>query len=105
MIGGNPVHLFGLLGHTPEKIPSAHHDRDLNIKRLNVRQLSRDFVDAKRIDAKALSRGESLAGKFEQDAFEDGSCHDFVRSDLAAPAATHKKRGAIERPSITRLFV
>ena len=60
MICGNPVHLFGLLGHAAEKIASAHHDRDLNSERSNVREFSSDFVNAKRVDTKTLGRGQEL---------------------------------------------
>ena len=110
VIGGNPVHLFRLLGHAPEKIPSAHHDRDLNPQRSHVRQFGGDFVDTKRVNAKALGRGEGLAGELEQNAFEDGSCHDFV-APASLPAVVgrpvpHKteKKGAKKRPWIILPF-
>jgi len=70
VIGGNAVHLFGLFCHPAEKIPSAHHDRNFNSQRSDVRQFSRDFVDAKRVNAKALRCSQSLAGELEQDAFK-----------------------------------
>ncbi len=75
MIGGNPVHFFGLLGHAAKKIPSADHDRNLNSQGSHVSQLRGNFVNAKRIDAETLGRGQGLAGKLEQNAFKDGSGH------------------------------
>ena len=38
---------------------------------MNIGQFRRDFVDARRIDTKALICRQGLAREFEQDAFED----------------------------------
>ncbi len=111
VIGGNPVHLFGLFSHAPEEIASAHHDSDLDAQRSNVRQFRGDFVNAKRIDTETLGRGQSLAGKLKQNAFKNRSCHDFVapasrRLSWGRPAHTgSKKRGTIGAPKTIQPFV
>ena len=36
VIGGDAVHVLGLLGHAAEEIPAAHHDRDLHAELVHV---------------------------------------------------------------------
>ena len=50
---------------------------------LNVRQFRSDLVNAGSVDAKALVRGQCLAGQLEQNAFEDRSRASSV-GDLVA---------------------
>ncbi len=54
VIGGDPVHVLGLLRYAAEKVSSAHHDRQLHAQLVNVGQFGGNFVDASRLHAKAL---------------------------------------------------
>src|SRR5208282_983766 len=84
-------------------ISSADHDRDLNAQGSDVRQFGGNLMNAKRVNAEPLGRGQGLAGKLEQNAFEDGSRHDFVapasrRLSWGRPAHTRLKKGRHRRP-------
>src|SRR5262249_43325519 len=70
MVGGYAVHLPRLLGHTTKEVPAAHHQSDLHTKRVDIANLAGDSVDSVGLHSKAFVAGQSLAGKFEQDAFE-----------------------------------
>ena len=72
MIGGDAVHFFGLFGDAAKEIAAAHHDGDLDAEIVDVGEFRGDFVDASGIDAETLAGGQSFAGDFEQNAFEDG---------------------------------
>ena len=70
VVGGDTVHLTGLLGHAAKEIPAANNNGDLDAQGLDVGKFSSNFVDAERIDAEALVCGQGLAGEFQQNAFE-----------------------------------
>ncbi len=72
VVGGDAVHVAGLLGDAAEKISAAHHDGDLDAQRVDVRQFGGDLVDAGSVHAEALVGGQSLTGELEQNAFESG---------------------------------
>ena len=91
MVGGNAVHVAGLLGHAAKKVSSANDDGNLHAQRVNVGKFGCDLVNARRIYAEALISGESFARKFQQDAFKDGFRH---VSDIIA----HSKKGHLSVP-------
>ena len=64
MVGGNAIHVFGLLGHAAKKISAAHHNRSLNPEFLDVAELGSDLVNARRVHTKALVCGQSFSGYF-----------------------------------------
>ena len=70
VIGGYPVHVFRLLRHATEEVPSAHDDGQLHAQLMNVGQLRRHFMNARGVDAKALVRRQSFTGNLEKNSFE-----------------------------------
>ena len=75
MVGGDAVHVFGLRGDATEKIAPADNDRDLDAEGVDIGQLGRDFMDARRFHAEALVCCQRFAGEFQQNAFEDWCSH------------------------------
>ena len=73
VIGGDAVHLLGLLGHAAEEVSAAHHDGDLDAQAVHIGELGRDLVHALIVDTKALAGGQSLAGNFQKNAFVNRS--------------------------------
>ena len=71
IVGGDAVHLFGLLRHAPEKVPPTHHNGHFHTHLVNFGQLGCDLVNANRIDAEAHfpGPGQRLAGQLQNDAF------------------------------------
>ena len=47
VIGGDAVHVLGLLGDAAKEIAAADDDRDLHAQFVNVGQFGRDLVDAR----------------------------------------------------------
>ena len=76
MVGGNAVHFFRLLGNTAKEIPAANHDRNLDIERVDFRQLGGNFMDPGGLNAKALACSQRLAGQFEKDALKNSLRHE-----------------------------
>ncbi len=75
VIGGNAIHVLGLLGNPAKEIAATHNDRHLDAESVYIGKFSRDFMNASGVDAEALSGGKGLAGDFQQDAFEDRCRH------------------------------
>src|SRR6266436_3119183 len=50
----------------------------ITVESMNLGEFLRNIADAVGIDAKSLARGQRLAGKFQQDAFEYGLGHEIV---------------------------
>src|SRR5262249_22103188 len=70
VIGGDAVHIAGLLGYSPKEIPASHHQSDLHPQPMNLADLAGDGVDSMGLHSKAFVAGQGLAGKFEADAVE-----------------------------------
>ena len=81
VVGGDAVHVFGLVGNAAEEIAAAHDDGDLDTEAVHIGQFGGDFVNAGGVDAEALVGGQSFAGNFQQDAFEDREWADMGRID------------------------
>jgi hypothetical protein len=64
VIGGDAIHVFGLVGNPAEKIASAYDDGHLDVERVDIGEFSRDFMNAFGVDAKALIGGQGFAGDF-----------------------------------------
>jgi hypothetical protein len=75
VIGGDAIHVLGLVGDSTKKIAPAYNNRHLNAKTVYVGKLGCDFMNAFGIDAEALIGGKGFAGDFQQDALEDRSRH------------------------------
>jgi len=75
MVGGDAIHVASLLGNAAKEIAASDNDGDLHTERMNIGEFGSDFVDAERVDSEALRGGEGLAGKFEEDAFENWFGH------------------------------
>jgi hypothetical protein len=61
MVGGNAIHIFGLLSYAAKKITAANHNCDLDAKTVDIGKLSRDLVHALVVDTKTLAGGKRLA--------------------------------------------
>jgi hypothetical protein len=75
VVGGDAVHITGLLGDSTKEISASDDDGDLYAECVNVRQLSSNFVNAQGINAESLVGGKGLAGKLQQYAFEKWFSH------------------------------
>src|ERR1700728_2311591 len=75
LIGGDAVHVLGLLGDAAKEIAPTNYDRQLYAQLVDVFEFGCDLVNALDLHAKALVCRQSLAGYFEQNAFEGRSRH------------------------------
>src|SRR6185437_9364248 len=75
VVGGDAVHVAGLLGDAAKKISASDDNGDLHADRVDVAEFSSYFVDAGGVNAKAFVRGEGLAGKLQQYALENWFRH------------------------------
>ncbi len=57
VIGGDAIHVAGLVGYAAEKIASAHNDCHLDAEGMHVGEFGRDFMNAGRVNAEALRGG------------------------------------------------
>ena len=121
VIGGNAVHVLGLIGHAAKEIAAAHHDRELHSQLVHIGQLRRDFVDARRIHTKALIGSQGFSGNLEQNAFEGRGFHssaNYVAPALAlslpkgpaggregVPPSLQAQKRRPQAPGITQLSV
>ena len=64
MIGGDAIHVLGLVGHPTEKIATAYDNCHLDVKSVDIGKFSRDFMNAGSIDAEALIGRQGFAGEF-----------------------------------------
>jgi hypothetical protein len=66
VVGGDAVHVLGLVGDAAKKVPAADHDGQLHAQLVNVRQFGGDFVDARRIHTKPLIGSQGFSGKLAE---------------------------------------
>ncbi len=64
MIGGDAIHVLGLLGNPAKEIATAHNDCHLDAESIYIGKFSRDFMNASGVDAETLSGGKGFAGDF-----------------------------------------
>src|SRR6202047_191259 len=76
VVGGDAIHVLGLLGNATEKIAATYDNRHLDTETVYIGEFSRDFMNASGVDAEALSGGKGFAGDFQQDALEDRCRHE-----------------------------
>ena len=79
MVGGDAIHVAGLIGQATEEVAAADHHGDLRAQGVDILQFGGNLVNAVGIHSEALTGGEGFAGKLKQDAMEDrshkyGSC-------------------------------
>jgi hypothetical protein len=67
MVGGDAIHINGLLGYATEKVASADDDADLAAQSVNGCDLFGYFVDEDGVDAEAAARGKGFSGELEED--------------------------------------
>jgi hypothetical protein len=65
VIGGDAIHVLGLIGNPAKKIASTHDDGHLDAKTVYIGQFGRDFMNAFGVDAKALFGGQGFARDFQ----------------------------------------
>src|SRR5215468_6430939 len=75
MVGGDAVHVAGLLGYAAEEIAASDHNGDLHAEGMDVGQFGGNFVNAGRVDAKSLIGGKRFAGKLQEYTPEDWFGH------------------------------
>ena len=61
MVGGDAVHVDGLLGNATEEVASADDDAYLAAEGVNGGYFGGDFVDEDGVDTKTLTCGQSFA--------------------------------------------
>ena len=61
VVGGDAVHVDGLLGDAAEEVATADDDRDLATQGVHVGDLGGDLVDEDRVDAKAAPGRQGFA--------------------------------------------
>jgi hypothetical protein len=64
VIGGDAIHVLGLVGNPAKKIAAAYDDGHLDVKSVDIGKFSRDFMNAFVVDAKPLIGGKGFAGDF-----------------------------------------
>ena len=69
VIGGDAVHVDGLLGDAAEEISSSDDDAYLAAEGVNCSDFSGDFVDEDGVDTKAFTSGQGFARDLEKDSF------------------------------------
>ncbi len=69
VVGGDAVHVDGLLGDAAEEVATADDDADLAAEGVDGGDLGGDFVDEDGVDAEAGARGEGFSGELEEDSF------------------------------------
>ena len=60
VVGGDAVHLLGLLGDAAKEISPAHDDGDLDIQCAHFGQFGGNFVHAGSVHAETLAGGQCL---------------------------------------------
>jgi predicted cupin superfamily sugar epimerase len=66
MVGGDAIHIDGLLSDAAKEVSSADDDGDLAAERVNIRDLLGYFVDEDGIDAKTRAGGQGFARELEE---------------------------------------
>lgn len=69
VVGGDPVHVDGLLGDPAKEVSSSHDDPDLAAEGMNGYDLFGYFVDKNRVDTEATTRGQGFSRELEEDSF------------------------------------
>src|SRR5690349_7986821 len=77
VVGGDAVHLSGLLGDAAEKISTADDDGNLYAERVDILDLGGNFVNADGIDTETLVRGQGFAGQLQKNALKNGIGHRY----------------------------
>src|SRR6266481_4485532 len=70
VVGGNAVHIAGLLGHAAKEVSSAYYNGDLRPQFVNFSDFARNLVNTAGFNPKTFVASQGLTGKFEQDTFE-----------------------------------
>jgi len=70
VVGGDAIHVDGLLGDAAEEVSASDDDGDLAAEGMDVGDFFCDFVDKDGVDAETGAGGEGLSGEFEEDSFE-----------------------------------
>jgi hypothetical protein len=69
VIGGDPVHVDGLLGDTAEEVASSDDDADFAAKSMHGGDLCGYLMDKDGVDTKASASGQGFSGELEEDSF------------------------------------
>ena len=69
VVGGDAVHVDGLLGDSAEEVSAADDDADLAAEGVDGGDFGGYFVDEDGVDAEAFTSGQGFAGDFEEDSF------------------------------------
>src|SRR5262249_21134793 len=80
MVGGDAVHLLGLLRDATKEVPPADDDGGLHPECMHVGQFASNLMDAGCVNAKATLGSKGFTGELEQNTFENGSGHKKVSS-------------------------
>ena len=77
VIGRDPVHKLGLLGHAAEEVAAADHDGDFDSQTMYLGDFGGDLVDTRIVHPEALAGGQRFTGDFQQDAFVNRITHSW----------------------------
>jgi len=69
VVGGDAVHVDGLLGYAAEEVASSDDDAYLAAKGVDGGDFGGDFMDEDGVDAEALAGGQGFSRDLEEDSF------------------------------------
>ena len=69
VVGGDAVHVDGLLGDAAEEVSSADDDADLAAEGVDGGDLCGYFVNENGVDAETFACSQGFSGEFEEDSF------------------------------------
>ena len=69
MIGGDAVHVDGLLGDAAKEVPASNDDADLASQSVDSGDLGGYFVNEDGVDAETRACSEGFSGQLEEDSF------------------------------------
>jgi len=69
VIGGNAIHVDGLLGDSAEEVAAANNDADLAAESVDGGNLRSYFMDEYGVDTEASASGKGFSGELEEDSF------------------------------------
>jgi len=69
VVGGDAVHVDGLLGDSAEEVATSDDDADLAAEGVNGGDFGGYFVDEDSVDAEALAGGQGFSRDLEEDSF------------------------------------
>ncbi len=67
MVGGDAVHVDGLLGYAAKEVAAADDDADLAAERVNGGDFRSYFVNEDGVDAETTACGQGFSGELEED--------------------------------------